>query len=386
MENIGSRTYCLRENILILPFDNCHDDRFVLTYGTRHWDVSRKIKVIADIITVPRTFEEILDELDNQEDQMTKDEVGVILSDYFYANGWVEDSECKTEAQATVTLWGRFTIIPKEVVKKFIFLKFLFTRPGILISLSLIAAVNVFVILKSGISINIVDKMSLKNIALFISINAAVVIFHEIGHAVALLKYGYFPGRIGGAFYMAKPVMFTDVNSCWRLNRAQRQCVNIGGMYFQLIMSTVIILIAYLAHFGNIIDLVFYSYFSMFANFNVFIKADGYWMLSDYLGVSNLHDFTINVIFRRKKCNCSRIKKAIIYAYTVMFVGMVALIVYIMAVNFYTSAGYLYRFYNRESIRPDKIVYSVIVIILSCIFVVRMTKKFPAFVRKIQNT
>ena len=386
MENIGSRTYCLRENVLILPFDNCYDDRFVLSCGTRHWDVSKKIKIIADIISIPRTFDEILDELDNQEGHMTKAEVGMILSDYFDANGWVEDSECTTEAKSTVTLWGRFTIIPKGAVKRLLFLKILFSKPVVLVLLVLITAVNVFIVLENGVNINIVNKMNLRNIILFIMINASVVIFHEIGHAVALLKYGFFPGRIGGAFYMCKPVMFTDVNSCWQLNRLQRQCVNFGGMYFQLIMATIIAIVAYLNHSSNIVDLVFYSYFSMFANFNVFIKADGYWMLSDFLGVSNLHDFIFNIIFNRKECNCSSVKKAIIYLYTVMFAGMVALIAYIMTVNFCTSAANLYRLYNGENVRPDKTIYSVMVIILSCIFVVRMTKKFPNFIRKIKKS
>lgn len=377
MGNLGGRTYCLKENISILPFDNCNDDRFILSCGTRHWDISKKIKLIADIIKVPKTFDEIWKELDEHANPFTKDEVEVILSDYFYANGWVENSECTTAANTTTTLWGRFTIIPKGVVKSFSIFKFLLSKPIIFISLLFIVTTNMFILVNNGMSINIIDKLNFKNIVYFILINAIVVIFHEIGHAVALLKYGYNPGRIGGAFYMWKPVMFTDVNSCWQLNRVQRQCVNFGGMYFQLILSTIIILIAYLADFSNIVELVFYSYFSMLGNFNIFIKADGYWMFSDFLGVSNLHDYIINMILRREKSNLPFFKKMTVYIYTVLFAVMVVLMGYVMVTNISTAYTNIYQFINEGSISLDTVIYSVVILFLSCVFVVKMTKKIP---------
>lgn len=128
MGDLSGRTYCLKENVSILPFDNCNDDRFVLSFGTRHWDISKKIKLIADIIKVPKTFDEIWEELDEHSNPFTKNEVEVILSDYFYANGWVENRECTTAANTTTTLWGSFTIIPKGVVKSFSMFKFLLSK------------------------------------------------------------------------------------------------------------------------------------------------------------------------------------------------------------------------------------------------------------------
>lgn len=375
MDGSSGITYCLKESILILPFDNNSDNRFVLSCGTRHWNVSKKIKLIADIINVPKTFDEIWKELNKHANPFTKDEVLVILSDYFYANGWLENSECTTSAITTTTLWGRVTIVPNCVVKKFSVFKFLFKKPVILISLLFVIIINVFIVVNNGVDTNIIDKLNFKNIVYFILINTVVVIFHEIGHAVALMKYGYDPGRIGGAIYMWKPVMFTDVNSCWKLNRVQRQYVNFGGMYFQLILSTTIILIAYLSNFNNIVELVFYSYFSMLGNFNIFIKADGYWMFSDFLGVSNLHNYIINMILRREKVELSFFKKLILYIYSVLFVVVVVFMCNVMAKNMLTACTNVYQFINGGHIDVYTMIYSIAILLLICAFVFKMIKK-----------
>lgn len=385
MEDLSSTTYCLKANVSILPFDNYSDDRFVLSCGARHWDVSKKIKLIADIISVPKTFDEIWEELDEHANRFTKNEVRAILSDYFYVNGWLENSECTTVATATTTLWGRFTIIPKGIVKSFSMFKFLFKKPVILISLVFIVVSNIYVAVNNGVSINIIEKMNLKNIFYFILINAIVVVFHEIGHAVALLRYGYEPGRIGGAIYMWKPVMFTDVNSCWQLNRVQRQYVNFGGMYFQLILSTIIILIAYLLNLNNIVELVFYSYFSMLANFNIFIKADGYWMFSDFLGISNLHDYIINMILRREKSDLPFLKKIIVYIYTILFVVVVVFMGYVMVKNITTACINVYQFINGGNIAVDTVIYSIAIVLLICVCVFKMVKKISKLYVKLRK-
>lgn len=52
-------------------------------------------------------------------------------------------------------------------------------------------------------------------------------------------------------------------------------------------------------------------------------------MFSDFLGVSNLHDYIINMILRRKKSELPLFKKIIVYIYTVLFAVMVGFMSYV---------------------------------------------------------
>lgn len=112
--------------------------------------------------------------------------------------------------------------------------------------------------------------------------------FHELGHAAACRHYGISHGGVGFGLYLSFPVFYTDVSNVWRLPKKQRLVVNMAGTYFQLIFLVPLI-IFYLYTYNPIL-----KYFILTVNLNFlvtlnpFFKFDGYWMLSDLLGVPNL--------------------------------------------------------------------------------------------------
>jgi len=113
-------------------------------------------------------------------------------------------------------------------------------------------------------------------------------IIHEIGHTSACCAYGVEHGGIGVGFYLLTPVMFADVTSAWQLSAGKRIVVNLGGVYFELLFS-VVLLLGYL-----IMDSIFFINASlvilikMLYNLNPFFRTDGYWVLSDALNLPNL--------------------------------------------------------------------------------------------------
>jgi len=111
---------------------------------------------------------------------------------------------------------------------------------------------------------------------------------HELGHATAGHYFCAKPGDIGITFYLIYPAFYSDVTSSWCLSRRQRMVVDLGGCYFQLLFGASLLLVCAWTHWIALklaFEAIVYScLFSM----NPVFKCDGYWLLSDLLGVSNL--------------------------------------------------------------------------------------------------
>ncbi|MGB0293316.1 MAG: hypothetical protein ACPGAO_00700 [Flavobacteriaceae bacterium] len=127
------------------------------------------------------------------------------------------------------------------------------------------------------------------HIKTIILVTALSVFFHEIGHATACQFYGKKVSKIGGGFYLFRPVMFADVSQIWSLNRMKRIKVSLSGIYFELVF--VVFLFTLQLTFNTDIFL-FLGYLLMTQslwNLNPLIRSDGYWIVTDSLGVLNLN-------------------------------------------------------------------------------------------------
>lgn len=118
--------------------------------------------------------------------------------------------------------------------------------------------------------------------------------FHELGHAAATAKYKIAPKEIGFGFYLIFPVLYTDVSKIWVLNKYRRLVVNLGGIYFQLIVGT-ILWILYQWASSNAPTLIGYIQAVFLTNsiliiysMNPFMRNDGYWIYSDLFEIENL--------------------------------------------------------------------------------------------------
>ncbi len=113
-------------------------------------------------------------------------------------------------------------------------------------------------------------------------------VFHELGHASACWHCGVEHGGIGLGLYINFPVLYTDVTDVWKLPRKKRCLVNFAGVYFQCIILIVLILLYETTHYFLIRYLILIINFGFLITLNPFFKFDGYWMISDILGVANL--------------------------------------------------------------------------------------------------
>ena len=111
---------------------------------------------------------------------------------------------------------------------------------------------------------------------------------HELGHASASVRYGAPARDIGVGLYLIYPVFYNDVTSAWRLTRRQRLVIDLAGVYFQFVVGAVYVLLHRLTGW-QAFDLAAVSVFLLgWLVLPPIFKFDGYWLLTDLLGVVNL--------------------------------------------------------------------------------------------------
>ncbi|MCP9491950.1 MAG: hypothetical protein MSC31_19055 [Solirubrobacteraceae bacterium MAG38_C4-C5] len=127
--------------------------------------------------------------------------------------------------------------------------------------------------------------------ATMLAIFAGVVVgtaFHEIGHATAARYGGARPGVMGVGLYIVWPAFFTDVTDAYRLGKAGRLRVDLGGVYFNTIVAGAAVGAYFLIGAEWILLLAVAQTFSMLQQFLPFLRLDGYYILSDLTGVPDI--------------------------------------------------------------------------------------------------
>jgi putative peptide zinc metalloprotease protein len=125
---------------------------------------------------------------------------------------------------------------------------------------------------------------------------------HELGHAGACARFGVRPGSIGLALYLVFPVFYSDVSRIWRLNRRQRIAVDVGGLYVQCLCGAGYALLYLQTHSAAFFLAVSLISAAALLDLNPLFRFDGYWIVSDALGVSGLHSQVLRTLRRFTGC------------------------------------------------------------------------------------
>lgn len=116
----------------------------------------------------------------------------------------------------------------------------------------------------------------------------ASLVAHELGHAAACVRFGAKPGAIGATMYLLYPALYSDVTSVWALRRWQRVIVDLGGAYFQLVVCAGFVAGYLVTGWAPLRIAVLLTIAACVLSLNPVMKFDGYWIVSDALGVTNL--------------------------------------------------------------------------------------------------
>jgi putative peptide zinc metalloprotease protein len=120
------------------------------------------------------------------------------------------------------------------------------------------------------------------------ALSLPILFVHELGHAATCARHGAPIGPIGIALYVIYPALYCDVTAAWRLPRWQRFAVDLGGLYFQAIATAGVALAWRATGSTTLYGITVMSIGLAITNLIPFFSLDGYWALSDALGVVNL--------------------------------------------------------------------------------------------------
>jgi len=129
-----------------------------------------------------------------------------------------------------------------------------------------------------------------RDVLMAIGLGGLGVLLHELGHAAAAWRCGARSVSIGVGWYVCFPVAYAELSETWRMTRRQRVLIDVAGIHMQgLWVAT---LMTWHAASGEAVLLVaaLSSALSILWNMNPLLRMDGYWLLSDLLGIPNLRE------------------------------------------------------------------------------------------------
>lgn len=144
-------------------------------------------------------------------------------------------------------------------------------------------------------SATLVDLISWQGMAAYGLTLIVVKTLHEMGHGFTAKRYGCRVPTMGVAFLVLWPVAYTDTNDVWKLTRRdQRLKVAAAGIATELLIAVWATFAWALLPEGLPKSIAFLLatttwVSTLIINASPFMRFDGYFLLSDYLEMPNLH-------------------------------------------------------------------------------------------------
>ena len=194
------------------------------------------------------------------------------------------------KANPLLALRARGTLLPERAANAAgALLRPLFHWPLVVAVVGSVLAVDYWLFtahgLGSGLQQVLRDPVDL---LIVLGLTLAAAVFHECGHATGCRYGGARPGVIGVGIYLIWPSFFTNVTDSYRLSRAGRLRTDLGGLYFNAVFMLALAGI-YAATSAEILLLVIaVTHLEMLEQLLPFVRFDGYFILSDLVGVPDL--------------------------------------------------------------------------------------------------
>ena len=170
-----------------------------------------------------------------------------------------------------------------------------FTR-GFALVLLLVAMFALFLVSRQWATFmaTFVSFLTFDGLALYLISLVFLKVCHEFGHAFMAKKFDVKVPTIGVAFLVLFPVLYTDTSGAVDLReRRSKLLIDCGGMIVELALAAIATLLWVFLPDGPLRAIAFTTatlswVLSVVINLNPLMRFDGYYVLSDLLGVENL--------------------------------------------------------------------------------------------------
>jgi len=177
------------------------------------------------------------------------------------------------------------------------FVRFLFSKSA-LVLLSFMGLLALYLVSRQWeiFTTTFFSFLSFKGAVLYGLSLVLLKFLHEFGHGFMARKYNIPVPVIGVAFLVLFPVLYTDTTAAVRLkDRKQRLMIDMGGILVEFAVAILATLFWVFLPDGPMRSIAFTTatlswVLSLAVNLNPFMRFDGYYILSDALGVENLQE------------------------------------------------------------------------------------------------
>jgi putative peptide zinc metalloprotease protein len=202
-------------------------------------------------------------------------------------------TKMKMKSDPLLALKFRVGVMPERAVWRIAgFFRPMFWPPVILAALAAFVALDVVIIAQGGLAQIVPSALALVYqpalTLLVLAMILASAVFHECGHVTACRYGGAKPGVMGFGLYLVWPALYSTVTDSYRLGRVGRLRTDLGGVYFNAVFIAGMSL-AYLdTRVPWLLVAIVALQMGTATQFLPMIRLDGYYILSDLIGVPDL--------------------------------------------------------------------------------------------------
>jgi putative peptide zinc metalloprotease protein len=264
----------------------------------------RLLYLLAANLDGTRNLEQIAATLSDEHDRVLRaDQVAFLIDQRLRPAGLVADdspagaiappAKMIVKPDPLLALRFRVGVVPEQVVWRIAGLfQPMFWLPVIISLLATLIALDVTIVARGGTSQIVPSALALVSqpglTLLVIGMIVAAAVFQECGHVTGCRYGGARPGKMGVGLYLVWPAFYSTVTDSYRLDRAGRLRTDLGGVYFNAVFITALN-IAYLNSASQwLLVTIVFLHFETATQFLPMIRLDGYYILSDLIGVPDL--------------------------------------------------------------------------------------------------
>ncbi len=168
----------------------------------------------------------------------------------------------------------------------------MFWPPVILAALVAFVGLDVMILVRGGGAQIVPSALAMvyqpASTLLVLAMALASGVFHECGHVSACRYGGARPGKMGLGLYLVWPAMYSTVTDSYRLSRAGRLRTDLGGVYFNAVFIAGMDLVYLHTPSPWLLVAIIVLHIETATQFLPMIRLDGYYILSDLIGVPDL--------------------------------------------------------------------------------------------------
>ena len=202
------------------------------------------------------------------------------------------------KANPLFSLRARFTLLPERIANLVgALLRPLFRWPVVVAVVSSMLAVDYWLFFVHGLGGGIEQVLrDPVDLLVVLGLYPRLRRVPRGGHATGCRYGGARPGVIGVGIYLVWPSFFTNVTDSYRLSRVGRLRTDLGGLYFNVVFMLALAGI-YVATSAQILLLVIaITHLEMLDQLLPFVRFDGYFILSDLIGVPDLFARVVPIV------------------------------------------------------------------------------------------